>query len=315
MLRLNYYQITAALGATIGERIVGSVGPQTYKGIAGKMARSLRSRDPYLTELRDHGDGASQFTKRLRAALEASRNGFSPDRVIADPSLNASFIEECRTFGFENDAFTLNKSLLQLRKAGKLSGLNSKRTTVPDQWRFAYASEIAGRAVCLHYGVSIDTMLCHPGLVQHFDTLATRLAPQANAFQCRWCALNIRKRGLSELETARSLVKHLRWSKLGQLQALRRIPEKPGICELLEGKQLLLVCGSGNLLETAEHHRALIHVPVLDRNLWNPRPESLLWRYSITNGNGVRMPSLVSALVGQYSPLFNIPRAGRTHAA
>lgn len=315
MRKLNYYVISAALGGTIGERIGIATGPQTYKRIAKRMAKSMRERDPFLGMLSDRGSASSRFIERLRSALEATRNGFSPDRVIADPALNQSFIERCRVFGLENDPFTLNRSLLQLRKAGELSGLNSKRTIVRDQWRFAYASEIAGRAVCLRYGVSIDTMLCHPILVAKFDALATRLAPGTGAFECRWCALNIRKRGLSELDKARRIIKRLRWSSTDLLQALRDVPEQPGICELFEQDRLILVCESGNLLESAELHRGLIDRTLLEPGLWDPSSQSLRWRFSVAGSTGTPTPSIVSALVGRFAPVFNIPRARGTRAA
>ncbi len=279
------------------------------------MLESLRKRQSFLGELADRGSGSLRYVKRLRAAFEAVRNGFSPDRVITDPQMNCAFLERCRTFGLDSDPFTLNRSLLQLRKTGELPGLKSKRTIVPNQWRFAFASEIAGRAVCLRFGVSIDTMLLHPKLVKHFDSVARLLSPATSAFEARWCALNIRKRGLAEIDKGRRLMKRLRWSRPALLRDLHGVPEKPGVCELLEEDRLLLVCESGNLVESAESQQRILDMPFLEHDLWNPSSNSLSWRYSVVSTNGTPVPAIVSALVARYAPVFNIPRATHTSAA
>lgn len=315
MAQLNYYLISAALGATIGERLTTSIGPLTYQHMTRKMTRSLRERQPFVSQLRDEGSVDKRFVQRLKSALDVAREGFSPDRVIADPAMNEAFIERCRTFGLDNDVFTLNKSLLHFRKAGQLQGLGSKKTIVRAQWRFAYASEIAGRAVCLRYGTSIDTVLCHPKLVEQFDSIAGKLAADASVFERRWCALNIRKRGSAHVGLARKVLNRLRWSTRRQLQELTDIPEVPGICELFEEDRLLLVCESANLLQSAMAQGALAGLTILERDLWRPQRDKLFWRFSVTDTDGAPVPSIVTALVGKYSPVFNIPRAVRGHAA
>lgn len=67
---------------------------------------------------------------KLIAALDATCQGFSPDRVVADPDLNSVFLSEAGRLGLTAEAATLNRSLLNLRKAGDLRGRNSKKNII-----------------------------------------------------------------------------------------------------------------------------------------------------------------------------------------
>ena len=51
------------------------------------------------------------------------RSGFSTDRVLADPDLNAAFVSACREQGLDESPEKLNRQLLNIRKAGKLGKL------------------------------------------------------------------------------------------------------------------------------------------------------------------------------------------------
>ena len=46
---------------------------------------------------------------KLIAAFEATCQKFSPDRVVADPELNAAFLAECSRLGLTGSAATLNR--------------------------------------------------------------------------------------------------------------------------------------------------------------------------------------------------------------
>src|SRR6218665_3404071 len=85
--------------------------------------------------------------------------GYSPDRVVADPVLNALFLEECRKQGLADNSVTLNRSLLNSRKAGYLRGLKSKRTVFPDRDEYTFAAEIAARVIERRTGCTLDAIL------------------------------------------------------------------------------------------------------------------------------------------------------------
>jgi hypothetical protein len=63
-------------------------------------------------------------------AFHHASQGFSPDRVIADPDLNRAYLSECNRLGLGSDAARLNRSLLNLRKRGALRGISSRRVLV-----------------------------------------------------------------------------------------------------------------------------------------------------------------------------------------
>ncbi len=130
----------------------------------------------------------------VRLAFLAIRAGWPPDRVVADPLLNESFIAECRKAGLASPACALNQCLLNLRKGSQLKGLpRSKKTTFKEEEEYRFASEIAARHLERQEGASLDAIICDPSLVVKFDQLAAHLAPGFTPFQYRWAALNLRK--------------------------------------------------------------------------------------------------------------------------
>jgi hypothetical protein len=130
---------------------------------------------------------------KIISAFEAVRNGNSVDRVIVDPELNAAFLAECQMQGLAASAATLNRSLLNLRKAGYLRGLKSRSSTreIDDPYRFA--SELAARYMERRDGVTLDDIICDPELTSAFDKLAASISPGFTSLQYRWAALNLRK--------------------------------------------------------------------------------------------------------------------------
>jgi site-specific DNA-methyltransferase (adenine-specific) len=130
------------------------------------------------------------------AAFKQAANGYSPDRVIADPVLNAAFIDECSKLEIPGRPRDWNLTLLSLRKAGKLAEvITTKRTQF--SWQsmdpFLFASEIALRRVLDGGCPSLDYVLCDPLAVARFDELARSLAPGFSSLQYRWAALRLRK--------------------------------------------------------------------------------------------------------------------------
>jgi hypothetical protein len=129
---------------------------------------------------------------RIVEAFERARQGYSVDRVIADPELNAAFLEECRSRGIQAESATLNRSLLNLRKAGGLRSIKSKRTSFDDD-EYRFAAEMAIRFIERRDGVTLDEVICDPVLASEFDALAAKVSPGFSPLQYRWAALSLRK--------------------------------------------------------------------------------------------------------------------------
>ena len=131
----------------------------------------------------------------LRSAFEAVSNGLSPDRVVCDPDLNAAFLAECHRLGLLAEARDLNRSLLNLRKRGELSGrAPSRRSNLGDDGEWRFASEMAARYLERRDEISLDNVICDPEIASEFDKLAAQIAPGFTPLQYRWSASGYARR-------------------------------------------------------------------------------------------------------------------------
>lgn len=129
-------------------------------------------------------------------------DGWSTDRVVADPDRNSLFIQSCWSRGITASQYELNKLLLNARKSkklGKVEGVKAYRVPREVMDQYELASEAAVRLLQdrEHYAnqrwISLDDILCDPKLGKQFFEIATSLAPGFNAVDYRWAALSIRK--------------------------------------------------------------------------------------------------------------------------
>jgi len=129
-------------------------------------------------------------------AFNEVHDGYSPDWIIANPEFNVRFMERCRSLGLNDVEAVLNHSLLNVRKNPKYKGrLNpaTKRSGFNDYDDYAFAAEIAVRAVQRTEGVTLDRILCDPHVREKFDKLALELAGDQTELKLRCAALNLRK--------------------------------------------------------------------------------------------------------------------------
>jgi site-specific DNA-methyltransferase (adenine-specific) len=121
-------------------------------------------------------------------------DGYSTDRVVVDPDLNARFLVMCRKLGLNESDYHLNHALLDIRKSKKaVLPKATKRTEFHDFDEYQFASEIATRILQRTRGVSLDQVLCDPKIALEFDSIAKGLVPGQSALKLRWAALNLRK--------------------------------------------------------------------------------------------------------------------------
>ena len=153
-------------------------------------------------------------------------------------------------FGLEDHAWRLNWTLLNLRKAGQLAGIASRRTYVPDQWRFSFASELSAQVLQFRFGFSVDRLLADPKLAQRFDSLARALAPGFASFDYRWAALNVRKRGWRQCAEPTAPFR-FSWSLPIPFGQVSSVPEGAGIYCLVENGASTLFIGNTHNLRLA----------------------------------------------------------------
>src|SRR5207249_4293945 len=113
-----------------------------------------------------------------------------------DPGLNDRFLDDCRILGIPGGPRDWNHMLLNLRKRGGLTAIDTSRRTTMHRASldaFIFASEIAWRKLGKDFGCTLDDILCDPQLASKFDGFARRIAPGHSAFEYRWGALAVRK--------------------------------------------------------------------------------------------------------------------------
>jgi hypothetical protein len=147
---------------------------------------------------------------KLRNALDSTSQGLSPDRVVADPELNAAFLAECVRLGLVGSPATLNRALLNLRKQGELRDRKSRKTSFANEDEYRFAAEMAVRFLERRDGLSLDAIICDPAMATEFDGLAAKILPGYTSLQYRWAALNLRKKKRLQPELLATVVRPLR---------------------------------------------------------------------------------------------------------
>ena len=183
----------------VGDRLDGSAeptksAPPTKRG-RGKKAEPAPTAD--ATEERYRQAQRELTELGVTEAFRRTHDGFSEDRVVADPELNAAFVSACEQLGVVGDVRTWNTLLFRLRKRGTHSGIPTQRATAitwEDCDPYLFASEIALQTMLDdRLATSLDEILCDPELATEFDTRASRWAPGFTPLEYRWAALRLRK--------------------------------------------------------------------------------------------------------------------------
>lgn len=174
----------------------GTGGRQSAASGGKRRQKPSISGDPEVREVLFE-EAQRQLT--LHGIVEAFRltyQGFSTDRLVADPELNEHFIDACRRLGLAGSPRMWNSLLFRLRKAGRLSLFPASRVTSMS-WKdcdpYVFASEIAYRQLMDQGARGLDAILCDPDLADRFDQIAGSFAPGFSPLEYRWAALKLRK--------------------------------------------------------------------------------------------------------------------------
>ncbi len=196
-----------------------------------------------------------------QAFLEV-RDGYSTDRVIADPRLNRAFLRRCRELGLAGTDFDLNWRLMYARKKNYLARLpKTKRYTPSRIDEFEFSSEIAIRYVQREMEqkgerkISPDRILCDPELAEEFDKIAMKLAPGFCPLDYRWAALHVRKAaGRLWKQAVKTALPS--FDPFGSTRAVRpsRIPAEQGVYLFRCGDDSVFVGETDNLRNRIERH-------------------------------------------------------------
>jgi site-specific DNA-methyltransferase (adenine-specific) len=251
----------------------------------------------------------------VRRAFLAVHEGFSTDRVVADPEMNLRFLEECRRLGSQEPARLLNQRLLNLRKASDLKGLpRSRRTSFADEEQYRFASEVAARYLERAKGLNVDQILCDPDLAHEFDQVAAGLAPGYRPLQYRWAALNLRKSKRLTPELLARVAPRAGYVSLGRVEDIQadQLPTGQGLYIFYDAvsKQALYVGEARNLRKRLDKHLDHSDNKSLARWLWDHGAQNLFLEiHSLPDGTSTPVRrALETELIRSRRATFNIQR-------
>jgi hypothetical protein len=304
MSKLNHFAIARILDSEIlgpvspGHGQLGSL--QVFEDVFDTRRKPVAPDEFHCGEIVD-------MDVVVQAFHDARDDRKSPDFYVAEPDRNRRFIQRCRALGIQASEYAINKTLLNARKANRLKGLNSERTTLNHD-DYAFASEFAATEIRYRTGASVDDIICDPELRSEFDQIASRMAPGHSPLEYRWALLSIRKAG-----------KQVKWEAEYDMpvlspptplfsNAVEDVPPNLGVYLLLEQQRPLYARGVRDVHHGVELHRCEEFLtPLLDR-LWRPSPDDLLFSYATLPKRKLVRP-VEQKLIREKRPLFNIPVA------
>jgi hypothetical protein len=250
--------------------------------------------------------------KLIRQAFESVHQGYSADRVVADPDLNQSFIAACRSLGIDAPISELNASLLNARKASLLTGIETtRRTEFSDLDEYQFASEIAARFLEHRSQVTLDQILCDPSLAAEFDSLAAQITPGFSSLQYRWAALNLRKLKLLRPELLAHVVvpTAVQVAHVDGLD-LENLPVEQGIYIFFNSTDTLYVGECDNLRLRIKKHLFHSDIRTVAHHFWKHGTSDLLLEIRVLpSSTSTRIRRALEAeLIASRRATFNIKR-------
>lgn len=191
----------------------------------------------------------------IAGAFARVYNGYSVDRVVVDPDLNARFLAECHRSGLSDTDYRLNHALLDIRKSSKIElPKATKRTEFHDFDDYAFAAEIAVRLLQREKGLTLDQILCDTLTALEFDRIAKRLVNQS-ALKLRWAALNLRKtRKLGPTKGVNAMAVDLIIAGPVRVVKPSELPEVKGVYSFFDANRPLFAGETQNLQHRFELH-------------------------------------------------------------
>lgn len=163
----------------------------------------------------------------VKRAYCAVHDRYSSDRVIADPDMDARFIQECWRLGAQASQFDLNHVLMNARKRsflGKTDGARKYQVAPAVMDQYLFACEFAARMIQeqafseKQAKITIDHILCEPALAGGFEEIARSIAPGFSSLDYRWALFALRK---AKSRRRAGSMPELAFEWLGRLDSIR----------------------------------------------------------------------------------------------
>ncbi len=313
---------TLLVAKKLGRSYLGFELSEEYVRLAGERINRVRVGDPLdgpedpLSSAPTTKEGRSHFRKEvtpdpagLVAAFEEASEGYSIDRLITDPVLNAKFIDACGARGLAGRPKDWNLGIVGLRKSGELQRETAaKRTEM--SWEqldpTLFASEIALRCLLDQGYLGVDEILCDPIAAARFDDLARGLAPGCRSLQYRWAALRLRKDAHQWQKASQTAAEPVlgEWRELTESQ-ISRESDQPGVYELFLHEAPEQPIYVGDAIHLNQHLAAMLQCQSKLESILK-RPGN--WRYRLIGAAGVTATErrgLKSLRIGRTRPILN----------
>ena len=292
---------------SVGESLAGADDPKVSAPatVRGKKRLDERVVSPTPVVTRTEPDDVN---RGIVEAFFAAREGFPPDRVIADPDLNAKFADICGRLGLPGKLTEWNHRLMNLRKAGYFKGLpRSRVTTFPlekaEFEKYKFACEIATQKFQMG-GVPIDRVLCDPDLARQFDDFTRSMIPEPlTSLKLHWFALRLRKQAWSYRSKARELTAFIAMPRVYASPFgldLSGVPASPGLYWLRGKARHLYVGETQNLRERLE-----IQFASKRFDFWGEDRQNLELCYRRADSTDIVAPNQ-SIWIGKWKPIGNL---------
>ena len=254
----------------------------------------------------------------VNKAFIETHDGFSSDEVILQSDLNKAFIAACHKQLPDTNAAEFNWTLINLRKAGKLPAITSRRATAKatDASSAAkHVGEICARVIMDRHGVSIDRVMTDPKLMADFNASARKMSPEVDLYQARKAAFRLRKTRKLKPELITRIADWGREVTEYQADELAKetgiLPESPGIYLFRDVSGYLYIGEAVNLRKRLTQHLDESDRKALGSYLKQQGSESIIVEvHTFTEGSrineiGVRR-AYESELIRSREPRFNV---------
>lgn len=257
--------------------------------------------------------------KLVSQAFLSMFNGMPEDHVIINSDANDEFTTRCRLFGAMASEYTLNRTLLNVRKSGWHAGIERAPVAPlprPKADRIGYAAEMAAKIVqlqiveCGFDSPSIDRILCDPKLRAVFDGATQSLAPGFSAYEYRLAVLAYRKAGRASTHRLGSTPAP-DWELSAPLLRVDPddVPDQPGIYSIIAGAKSLFVSSTLDLRSRILAHFAVAEGrSLVPTDLFDPPRKKLEVRWFATpeEWRPRRAEAVAWRMKGESKALFNL---------
>ncbi len=191
-------------------------------------------------------------------AFKSTHQGYSSDEVILQDDLNRKFVSKCLEQIPTASPATLNWTLLNLRKAGKLGEIATTRRVPSDTSMVTHIAEIVARSIQDKHAVTTDRIMTDPQLRHQFDQQAGQLDPNVDLYLVRKAAFQLRKTRRLKPELITRVADWQREISEFSVEKIRQdlevIPDGPGVYIFRDSTGYLYIGQSQNLRERLKSH-------------------------------------------------------------